>query len=292
MFSRGSHRTRRVHRQEDKLMASIPVLTSKDSQQAVVTALQRDGCVVVTGVIDESIRRAVADELGPYLQRADENAATDRKSKYYIDTAGFYPGHTKRVTALLGKSRTAGKLALNPIVLGTCDAVLKPNCAQYHLHVGSALAVGPGATTQVLHREDDLFPFFKLPRPNLVLASMWAITDFTAANGATNLVPGSHLWPEGRTAEPGEIAAGEMPAGSVLMWMGGTLHGAGANTSDGWRFGIFLSYSLGWLRQEENQFLDVPPSLARTLPKELRDLVGYKMHHGLGFAEIPDDRIG
>jgi ectoine hydroxylase-related dioxygenase (phytanoyl-CoA dioxygenase family) len=281
-----------VLRKEDALMASIPVLTSSDSQEAVAAALRRDGCVVVTGVIDEALRRTVADELAPYLQRADENAATDRTSKYFIDTAGFYSGHTKRITALLGKSQAAGRLALHPAVLGACDVVLKPNCAQYHLHVGSALVVGPGATTQVLHREDDLFPFFKLPRPNLVLASMWAITDFTAANGATNLVPGSHLWPEGRKALPGEVASGEMAAGSVLMWMGGTLHGAGANTSDRWRFGVFLSYSLGWLRQEENQYLDVPPSLARTLPKELRDLVGYKMHQGLGFAEVPEDRIG
>jgi ectoine hydroxylase-related dioxygenase (phytanoyl-CoA dioxygenase family) len=272
-------------------MASIPVLSSTEPQEKVTAALERDGCVVVTGAIDESMRRAVADELRPHLERADENAATDRTSKYYVDTAGFYSGHTKRITALLGKSPTVGKLALHPIVLGACDATLGPNCAQYHLHVGSALAVGPGATTQVLHREDDLFAFFKLPRPNLVLASMWAITDFTAANGATNLVPGSHLWPEGRTAEPGEIASGEMPAGSVLMWMGGTLHGAGANTSDQWRFGIFLSYSLGWLRQEENQYLDVPPALARKLPKELRDLVGYRMHRGLGFAEITDERI-
>jgi ectoine hydroxylase-related dioxygenase (phytanoyl-CoA dioxygenase family) len=103
-------------------------------------------------------------------------------------------------------------------------------------------------------------------------------------------VPGSHRWPEGCQAQPGEIVAAEMPAGAVLLWMGGTLHGAGANRSDGWRFGVFLSYSLGWLRQEENQYLDVPPSLARTLPKQLRDLVGYRMHRGLGFAEITDDR--
>lgn len=270
-------------------MATIPVLSSGDSGNAIAAALQRDGCVVVTGVIGEDVRRAFADELKPYIERADENAATDRNSKYYVETAGFYPGHTKRITALLGKSKTAGALALNRVVLDACDALLGPNCERYQLHVGSALLVGPGATTQVLHREDDLFPFFELPRPNLVLASMWAISDFTAANGATNLVPGSHLWPEGPVAKPEEIVQGEMPAGSVLMWMGGTLHGAAANTSKVWRFGVFLSYSLGWLRQEENQFLDVPPALARKLPKELRDLVGYKMHRGLGFAEIPEE---
>jgi ectoine hydroxylase-related dioxygenase (phytanoyl-CoA dioxygenase family) len=271
-------------------MASIPVLSSKDSPAALVSALEREGCVVVTGVTDEATRDAIGRELGPYLERADENAATDRANKYLVEMAGFYPGHTKRITALLGKSKTVGTLATHPMLLAACDAILKPNCESYQLHVGSALVVGPGATTQVLHREDDAYQFFKVPRPNMVVASMWAITDFTAANGATNLVPGSHRWPEGRQAQPGEIVAAEMPAGAVLLWMGGTLHGAGANRSDEWRFGVFLSYSLGWLRQEENQYLDVPPSLARTLPKQLRDLVGYRMHRGLGFAEAAEDR--
>lgn len=129
--------------------------------------------------------------------------------------------------------------------------------------------------------------FFTLPRPNLVLASMWAISDFTEANGGTHLVPGSHRWPAGRVAREDEIAAAAMPAGSVLMWMGGTLHGAGANRSDQWRFGVFLSYSLGWLRQEENQYVDLPPQIARTLPKQLRDLAGYRMHVALGYTDGP-----
>lgn len=271
-------------------MASIPVVTSKDSSSALVAALKSAGCVVVTGVTDRSTRDAIARELAPHLEKVDENAATDRKSKYFVETAGFYPGRTKRITALIAKSETFRGFVMHPMMLAACDAVLKPNCANYQLHVGSALVVGPGATVQMLHREEDGYSFLKIPHPNLVLASMWAISDFTAANGATNLVPGSHLWPAERQARPEEVVAAEMPAGSVLLWMGGTLHGAGANTSDQWRYGVFLSYSLGWLRQEENQYLDVPPSLARTLPKPLRELVGYKLHRGLGFAEVSVER--
>ena len=272
-------------------MASIPALSSEDRPELLVEALFRDGCAVVRGALDEQTRHSVASELAPHLETANENAATERKLKYYADSGGFYPGHTKRVTALLAKSNTLHKLVMHPTVLAACDAILKPSCANYQLHAGSALVVGPGATEQMLHREEDLFQFFKIPRPDLVLASMWAISDFTAANGATNLVPGSHRWPADRRAQPDEVVPAEMPAGSVVLWMGGTLHGAGANRSDQWRFGVFLSYSLGWLRQEENQYLDVPWSLARTLPKELRDLIGYKMHRGLGFAEIPDAGI-
>jgi ectoine hydroxylase-related dioxygenase (phytanoyl-CoA dioxygenase family) len=150
------------------------------------------------------------------------------------------------------------------------------------------LVVGPGATVQVLHREEDGFQFFKVPRPNMVLASMWAVSDFTEANGGTHLVPGSHRWPEGSIARDDEVTAAEMPAGSVLLWMGGTLHGAGANrTADEWRYGVFLSYSLGWLRQEENQYIDTPLEVARTFPKPLRRLVGYGMHASLGYTDIP-----
>ena len=271
-------------------MASIPVISSNDSAPALAAALERDGCAVVTGVINQSTRNAIVRELEPYVEKADANAATDRSNKYFANSAGFYPGHTKRITGLIAKSETFRSFVTHPMMLAACDAILKPNCEAYQLHVGSALVVGPGATMQMLHREDDAYQFFKVPRPNLVLASMWAISDFTAANGATNLVPGSHRWPQGREARADEIASGEMPAGSVLVWMSGTLHGAGANRSDTWRYGVFLSYSLGWLRQEENQYLDVPPELARTLSKELRDLVGYKMHQGLGFAEIRNDR--
>lgn len=270
-------------------MASIPVVSSKDSTAAIVAALENDGCVVVNSVIDKSIREALTRDLAPYVEKADENAAVDTSNKYFEITAGFYPGHTKRFAGLIAKSPTFRSFVTHPMMLAACDAILKPNCESYHLHVGSALVVGPGATQQVLHREDDAFPFFKVPRPNLVLASMWAISDFTAANGATNLVPGSHRWERGRVARPEEVVAAEMPAGSVLLWMSGALHGAGANRSEHWRYGVFLSYSLGWLRQEENQYLDVPSKLARTLSRELRELVGYKMHGGLGFAEPRND---
>ena len=111
---------------------------------------------------------------------------------------------------------------------------------------------------------------------------MTAITDFRADNGGTLLAPGSHRWEAGRVAEPDEIVAAEMPAGSVLFWMGSTLHGAGANTSNDWRYGVILTYSLGWLRQEENQYLDVPPEVAAKMSPELRNRLGLDMYRALG----------
>ena len=117
---------------------------------------------------------------------------------------------------------------------------------------------------------------------------MWSITDFRENNGATLLVPGSHRWDKNRIAKEKEIRSAEMPAGSVLYWLGGTLHGAGANTSSDWRYGIILTYSLGWLRQEENQFLDVPPEVAKKLPSKLAQLIGYRTYDSLGFSINPE----
>ena len=124
-----------------------------------------------------------------------------------------------------------------------------------------------------------------LPRPNLIVASMWAISDFRADNGATLLVPGSHRWPNGRAPEPHEVVQAEMPAGSVLFWMGGLLHGAGENTSDDWRYGVILTYSLGWVRQEENQYLDLPRERIAELAPEVRRTVGVDMYGALGFYD-------
>ena len=258
-------------------MQTIPVLDATDKLSDISAALIESGAVVIRSMTDASMRAAIIKELEPFLANAPVSVSHDKED--------FYPGHTRRLTALLKKSKSVRPLVVNPILTGCCDVVLKPNCERYHLHVSSALVIGPGAREQILHREEDPFNFFEAPRPNMVLASMWAMTDFTRANGATNIVPGSHLWDASRSASRNEIVPAEMKAGDMLVWMGGTLHGGGANISEDWRYGVFISYSLGWLRQEENQYLDVPLELAKTFPKELRALVGYTMHGGLGFYE-------
>ena len=190
------------------------------------------------------------------------------------------------MTALVARSGQVRELILHPTVTAMCDHFLRPTAPDgYQLHVTAALNVAPGARAQVLHREEDPFTIFPLPRPQLIVATMWAITDFRAENGATLLVPGSHRWTADRQPTPDEIVAAEMPAGSVLFWLGGTLHGAGANVSDEWRYGVVLTYSAAWLRQEENQYLDVPPDLAERLSPELRLMLGYKMNGALGFHD-------
>jgi len=275
-------------------MPSIPVVSAKDSPASVIECLERDGAVVVAGMADQSTREALVRELAPHLEVVDPDASINKSYEADGGASEFYPGKTKRITALVARSETFRTFVTHPLMIAACDAILKPNCAHYQVHATAALKIGPGAREQVLHREEDPYQFFKVPRPRMIIASMWAMTDFTEANGGTLTVPGSHLWPADRKARREEVVAAAMPAGSTLLWMGGTLHGAGANRTDEWRYGVFLSYSLGWMRQEENQYVDVPYEIARTLSKEVRDLVGYRMHMGIGYfdAAVRSDRGG
>ncbi|MEM9654266.1 MAG: phytanoyl-CoA dioxygenase family protein [Actinomycetota bacterium] len=258
---------------------TIPECRAADDPTAMFEALDAAGCLVIHEAASEAQLTAIRSDLEAPLAAA--KAAPDKPED-------FYPGHTRRITALMGRSATARDLATDKPIGELCDRHLLPNCDEYHVHVTAALEVGPGARDQILHREEDPFRFFPVPRPNLILATMWAVSDFTADNGGTQIVPGSHRWEKGRTAEPAEIVRAEMPAGSVLVWLGGTLHGAGANvTEDDWRYGVIITYSLGWLRQEENQSFTMPLADALALPEETKRLLGFGMDYSgaLGFYD-------
>lgn len=262
------------------MATQIPERSASDDPAEMYRALGEAGCLVVHGMCAADTIAAVRSDLEAHMAAA---AATDDRPD------DFYPGLTRRVVALMHRSPTMRDLMMHPVVTELGDRHLRRNGDKWQLNVSAALEVGPGARDQTLHREDDLFPFFTVPRPDLVLASMWAISDFTADNGGTQLVPGSHRWDAGRAAEPHEIVRAEMPTGSVLFWLGGTLHGAGANVTDAdWRYGVVLTFSLGWLRQEENQHLSIPLADALDLPAEMRTRLGFDMDYGdggLGFYD-------
>ena len=257
--------------------AEIPVFDADISLSLVKEALDESGCAVIRNAQSvESVHEVKSELEEPMGQiNVQEQDSTD----------DFYPAQTRRLPALLARSKGAQRMATDPNIMALSKHHLGRNCERFQLHVSVALEIGPGAREQMLHREEDAFPFFQLPRPSLVIATMWAMSDFNKFNGSTLLVPGSHRWNAERQALPEEVAQADMPEGSVVIWLGGTLHAAGTNTSSEWRYGIFLSYSLGWLRQEENQYLNLPPSFAKNVSDEVRELVGYPMHGALGFYD-------
>ena len=140
------------------------------------------------------------------------------------------------------------------------------------------------------HADDQLIPIPK-PHPATVCNTMWALTDFTEANGATRLVPGSHLLPNPDFGGTYDTVPAEMAKGSVLVWHGSLWHGGGANTTDERRVGIAMNYCAGYIRQQENQQLGIPTAIARTFPTRLQQLVGYSVYSALiGHIDKQDPR--
>jgi ectoine hydroxylase-related dioxygenase (phytanoyl-CoA dioxygenase family) len=180
-----------------------------------------------------------------------------------------------------------------PLVLALVDRVLGPQCARFQLSFTQAIAIGPGERGQAIHRDTSMYPF-KRPGPEVFVNAIWALGDFTSDNGATRFFPGSHRWPDERAPTADDVQEpAAMPQGSVVVYYGSVYHGGGANVTEGaTRTGIAFGYTLGWLRQEENQYLAVPPPVASRLPVALQRLIGYAEHHPfLGWFEGQDDPL-
>ena len=177
-------------------------------------------------------------------------------------------------------------------MLASTKALLD-GATSFQLHLTQVIAIGPGEPGQPIHRDQWAFDFFPFPRGYEVQCNtIWAMTDFTAANGATRVAPGSHLFDDKLELTHEACEAAEMPAGSVFVYTGAVYHGGGANGSGQTRYGLNLTYARSWLRQEENQYLSVPFELARTLPDELLKLIGYRRGaYALGYVDDVRDPL-
>lgn len=232
----------------------------------VISAIERDGAVVLTNALSP----ADLSELTADCQRELDKTRT---------CDGVFLGYqTKRVATMVAKSRVCQNMAINPTVLAVMDHFLLPSCDRYQLNLSQLIDIHPGERRQVMHADDPMFPFDHAVDKHVMINVMWCIDDFTAENGATHIVPGSHLWPRDREATDDETLQAECKAGSLFIWLGSTRHGGGANVSSGNRRGIVMSYNLGWLRQNENMYLSVPLDIVRTYPRPLQELIGYFVH--------------
>jgi ectoine hydroxylase-related dioxygenase (phytanoyl-CoA dioxygenase family) len=177
---------------------------------------------------------------------------------------------------------------MDPRLIGACEDFLLPFADRFQLHLTQLIRIMHGQAKQVLHRDRLAWGGFLRADLEPQLNTIWAVTDFHQANGATQVVPGSNHWDPARTAQPDEIGTAEMAAGSVLVYSGSVIHGGGANVSGADRMGLNITYCLGWLRQEENQYLSCPPEIARDFSADLRALLGYAMgSFALGYFTPP-----
>jgi hypothetical protein len=247
----------------------------------ILDILDRDAGVIIDDILSTEQLKNIHLELSPFLKSTR------------VGQDEFTGTSTKRVGALMARSPECRNLALNPLVNEISQKFLEPHSEGYQLHFTSAINISPGETKQILHRDRGVWGGYIPRKIETQLSTVWAITDFTKENGATQVVPGSHKWDKNRNPNDEEILSAEMTAGSVFLYTGTVLHGGGNNNSAEDRLGIFLHYAPTWLRQEENQYLSCPPNIAKDLDPELRRLIGYaKGGYVLGFFSDPNDTEG
>ncbi|MBU2135026.1 MAG: phytanoyl-CoA dioxygenase family protein [Alphaproteobacteria bacterium] len=256
-------------------MPELVHLPADAPSSAMAEILDRDGALILDDVLNPGAVAEMVAELAPYVAATPEGRD------------GFTGVRTTRTGALVARSPAVREAVTDPRIARLCEHLLKANCERWQLHLTQLIRIMPGQGAQPIHRDRWAWgAHLKGIEPQL--NTIWALTDFTAENGATQVVPGSSTWPDDRKAEPHEITQAVMKAGSVLVYTGSVFHGGGANRSDQDRWGLNLTYALGWLRQEENQYLACPPEIARTLSPELQDLLGYALGgYALGYYTPP-----
>ena len=262
-------------------MAELSRFTPTDDVAEITATLKESGAVIIDGFLDPEVVAAINAEVDEPMERADPEMS-------HINPAiGFFFGdRTKHLSSVAAISPTfATEVLVHPVYLAVCDEILLPSCARYQLNLAHIINRGGGSDAQMFHRDEDVWIHMPAERPELQVASMIALVDFTRENGATMVVPGSHRWDRSRQPEPDEIAHAEMAAGSAVLYLGSLLHAGGANsTTDTWRRGGHVSYCLGWLRTEENNYLGTPPAIAATYPRAVQEILGYAVHDAIDDA--------
>ena len=258
-------------------MAKVKHISIDTPDEEALRIIDQDAAVIIDDVIPDAEIAKILNELDPFIKGNLKGAD---------EFTGF---QTTRVGALIARSHGCRDLAMHTKINALASQFLEPHCDNYQLHFTSLISIGPGETKQILHRDRGLWGGYISRKIETQFAVVWAATDFTFKNGATQLVPGSHKWDAKREPLEDEIAYAEMKKGSVLIYTGSVLHGGGDNISDEVRSGIFIHYAPGWIRQQENQYLSCPPEIAKELTPELRSLIGYsKGGYVMGFYSDPN----
>lgn len=227
---------------------------------ADMAALDRDGYVIWENLLSTEQCAQIRETVRPWLGHTGRNSFEGRR--------------TQRVYSVLSRTRVCDRLVDHPRVLAVLDRLLMPN---YLLSALQAINIQPGEAAQLAHHDDGFYPVPR-PRAPLAAATIWAIDDFTADNGATVLYPGSHRWGKRRPGPDDEAIPVVMPAGSCVLFVGTLWHGGGANTTDRDRLAVTAQYCQPWLRPMEAFTLSVPRDIARTVSDDIRRMLGYSIH--------------
>jgi ectoine hydroxylase-related dioxygenase (phytanoyl-CoA dioxygenase family) len=263
-----------------RFVMSVTHLPASAPADEIHDVLRRDGALIIDDLANAELIDRVLDEMTPFIDATP--AGSD----------DFSGRNTKRTGALVARSPASHDLIQHPTILAVTGKLL--NRAQsYQLHLTQVISIGPDSPGQSIHRDQWAFDFFEFPSDYHVQCNtIWALTDFTEENGATRLIPGSQDLPNDHGHTIDETVPAEMTKGSCLLYTGKVYHGGGANRSGETRMGLNITYDVGWLRQEENQYLSVPHDVAVTLPDDLLRLMGYRIGaYALGYIDDVRDPL-
>lgn len=257
-------------------MTNLAYFDADADSDDVLTTLREDGACVLVDVMSDELRSRVNSELQPII------AATPTGRD---DFTGRLTGRTG---ALVARSTAARDLVMHPVTTNLARKFLEPYTDKIQLHLTQIINIQPGQGAQPRHRDRLAWGGYLPAEIEPQFNTIWALTDFTEENGATRVVPGSVGWPDDRRAADDETTQAVMTAGSVLLYSGSVIHGGGKNFSDADRTGVNITYCLGWLRTEENQYLSCPPEIAKSLDHDLQEMLGYTMgSYALGYYSDP-----
>jgi ectoine hydroxylase-related dioxygenase (phytanoyl-CoA dioxygenase family) len=267
--------------------SNIKSFDSNTPSDVVAATLLQEGGVIV--------RNLAADDLIDKINQELREPLDSKGHEFENDFNGY---KTRRLGAVLSLSRSSAELLTNSLALEVADAVLKRHCDNYQVGSMTAIEIHPGETPQILHRDGDFYPI-AIPGVEFQLQAMWALSDFTEENGATRIVTDRDVLKGVKNADTeafenideSTVSQAVMPKGSVFFWLQSTIHGGGANTASTPRSGLFISYCLGWLRQEDNQYLLMPREVAESFPENVSRLLGYQAH-GKYLGIYPGDPDG
>ncbi len=233
--------------------------------------LQRDGGLILEGLLSQFDLDRINSELAPWVERRPPGFREDSHDD------DFYGANTIRIQGLARKSRTfVDSSLLHPSLLALADTVLLPYCGDYWMSQAETIFIGPGNPAQELHRDDVNWTFASQLRFPLQISVLTALGEYTPELGSTMVVPGSHLWPLDRVIDPAEARPVRLEPGDSLVYLGNLVHGGGHNqTTDDWRRGLYVSYLVGWLTPEEAVPMGVGTDVAATLPRRARELLGF-----------------